>query len=61
MGRTKGMADPQALNKVLSSSFGYNSYEEMMAADKPTPKKGSKKRDQMNKKTCLFETWGFHG
>ncbi|CEG64240.1 hypothetical protein RMATCC62417_01251 [Rhizopus microsporus] len=41
MGRTKGMADPNILNQVLSNAFGWNSFDELMAAGKA--KSGNKK------------------
>lgn len=48
MGRTRGMADPNTLNHVLSTSFGWGSYEEMIAAteltDKGKSNKGGKKK-----------------
>ncbi|CAO3672199.1 unnamed protein product [Rhizopus stolonifer] len=34
MGRTKGMADPNILNQVLSSTLGWSSYEELLAHNK---------------------------
>lgn len=49
MGRTKGMADPNTLNQVLSKSFGYNSYDEMASAieasdNSKSSNKGGKKK-----------------
>jgi hypothetical protein len=47
MGRTKGMADANALNQAFSKSFGWNSFEEMMAAidsKGPTKQKGKKNK-----------------
>lgn len=51
MGRTKGMADPNTLNEVLSKSFGYNSYEEMAAAiEASESSKSSKSSNKGGKK-----------
>lgn len=51
MGRTKGMADPNTLNEVLSKSFGYNSYEEMAAViEASESNKSSKSSNKGGKK-----------
>ncbi|EIE77474.1 hypothetical protein RO3G_02178 [Rhizopus delemar RA 99-880] len=39
MSRTRGMADPNILNQVLSSTFGWNSYEELLDNSKKKSKK----------------------
>jgi hypothetical protein len=47
MGRTRGMADANALNQAFSKSFGWNSFDEMMAAidtKGPSKQKGKKKK-----------------
>lgn len=49
MGRTRGMADPTALNQALSVCLGWSSYEEMMATCVPVntkPKGGKKKKKE---------------
>ncbi|KAG2214007.1 hypothetical protein INT47_001278 [Mucor saturninus] len=45
MGRTRGMADSNVLNQVLSSSLGWNSYEEMIQSIEEKPKVNKKKKD----------------
>ncbi|KAI8881583.1 aspartyl/glutamyl-tRNA amidotransferase subunit B [Backusella circina FSU 941] len=44
MGRTRGMADPTILNQVLCQSFGWNSFEEMLAAYESAKDNKSKKK-----------------
>lgn len=45
MGRTRGMADSNSLNQILSNSLGWSSYEEMMTSIEDKPKSNKKKRD----------------
>ncbi|KAI9476340.1 MAG: Asp/Glu-ADT subunit B [Benjaminiella poitrasii] len=43
MGRTKGQADPNALNQALSQSLGWNSYDDMLSIANKS--KNEKKKD----------------
>jgi aspartyl-tRNA(Asn)/glutamyl-tRNA(Gln) amidotransferase subunit B len=50
MGRTRGMADPNTLNQVLSESLGWRSYEEMLAATEANDKSKGPKGPKGGKK-----------
>lgn len=43
MGRTRGMADSNTLNQVLSNALGWSSYEEMMSSVEEKSKENKKK------------------